>query len=197
MNHLLNQLLPVWPATRAAGLTSYVLLFLSVVSGILQSLPGVLRRRRATLYALHCTACQYGLLFGFLHGLLMLGDTTVSYTWREILVPFTAPYLPLATGLGTIALYIMVVLVISSRLIKRIGRKFWRVVHFLAFPGYLLALYHGIAMGTDAQYAEIRLLYAITAAVVLVLVLFRLSAGSAKKVPVSGGRGPARDMGGC
>jgi DMSO/TMAO reductase YedYZ heme-binding membrane subunit len=132
-------------------------------------------------------------MFGMFHGLLLLGDAKVSYNLRGILIPFTSHYLPLQTGFGTIALYVMAILVISSRMIKRIGRKFWRVIHFLSFPGYVFALYHGISMGTDSQYSEIKLLYGITGGIVLALVLFRLTRTSPKRAPASAGRGAAQN----
>lgn len=184
MNHLIslvNDVFPVWYVIRAAGLTAYLLLFLSVVTGIMQSLPLVYGRNRGLLYSFHCTACWYGWVLGMIHGVFLLFDTQVSYTLLNILVPFSAHYMPIQTAFGIFTFYAMSILIASSYIIKRRGRKFWRLMHFIALPTYLFALYHGISLGTDSVYPGIKLLYAATGGIVLVLVLLRLTIVPANK----------------
>jgi len=165
----------VWYAIRAGGLTAYVLLFTSVVSGILQSLPFTRGKWRKTLYTVHGTTCFWGLMFGMMHGFLLLFDRhTVAYTLDSIIIPFVSSYKPLQTSLGIFSLYIMLILAITSQLIKRLGRKLWRAIHHLAFPGYLFALLHGVSIGTDSHYGDIKLLYTLTGSTVLALLLLRL-----------------------
>ncbi|HUW65810.1 MAG TPA: ferric reductase [Spirochaetia bacterium] len=188
-----NDIFPVWYVIRAAGLTSYVLLFMSVVSGVLQSLPLIRGRARGVLYAFHCATCWYGWMFGMAHGVLLLLDNKVNYTLTDILIPFTAHYMPLQTAFGIVAFYIMSLLVLSSWVMKRIGRKFWRAIHFLSFPGYLFALYHGVSLGTDSLYPGIKLLYVLTGGIVFALVFLRLTVVPTNKkdrVPARKGRGP-------
>lgn len=171
----------VWDTTRGLGLTSYLLLFVSMVAGILQSLKVMPPASRANLAIVHTLSGWLGMLFGLTHGLVLLYDTYVGYSIMEILVPFTAKKSPVVTGMGIIALYIMMLLVISSDLLKRLGKKIWRSVHFLAFPAFILALYHGIALGTDTALPTIKLFYAITGSIVAFLVVIRIlvSANSA------------------
>jgi predicted ferric reductase len=188
-----NSASPVWYAIRAAGLTSYILLFLSVVLGILQSLSLMGKWWRRGMYTVHCTACFYGLMFGMLHGFLLLFDNysnTFNYTLRDILVPFASNYMPLQTSLGILSLYIMFVLVATSKMIKYLGRKFWKAIHYLAFPGYIFALYHGVSIGTDSRYGDIKLLYTLTGCIVLALIFLRLS--FSRRKPDAKGSSPVR-----
>lgn len=170
-----GQIMPVWNTTRAAGLTSYLLLFISMVSGILLSfrfMKGA--RARNITHTLHNSTGWFGLLFGMVHGLVLSFDKYVGYSWGEILIPFTSHNKPLLTGIGTIALYMMFFLVASSDLIKQIGKKVWRGIHFLSFPAFLLAFLHGLLVGTDTQYSSIKLIYIVTGSIMAGLIVLRV-----------------------
>lgn len=185
MSQLLNDLgtwFPVWDTSRSLGLTSYLLLFISMVAGILQSLKVMPPKSKANLAAVHTLGGWLGLLFGLTHGLVLLFDTYVGYSIGEILIPFTAKKNPVEIGFGTISLYMIFLLVLSSDLLKNLGKKVWRSIHFLAFPAFLLALYHGISIGTDIAVPGIKLLYAVTGSVVAFLVVIRILI-SANKAP--------------
>ncbi|HBI04780.1 MAG TPA: ferric reductase [Paenibacillaceae bacterium] len=165
----------VWDTTRALALTSYLLLFVSMVAGILQSMKIMPPKSRANLSIAHTLTGWLGLLFGVTHGLVLLYDTYVGYSIAEILIPFTAKKDPMEIGLGVIAMYIMFLLVLSSDLLKRLGKNVWRSVHYLAFPAFLMALYHGVTIGTDTAIPGIKIMYIITGLTVAVLVVLRIN----------------------
>ncbi|MCC3373919.1 ferric reductase-like transmembrane domain-containing protein [Cohnella sp. REN36] len=166
----------VWTTTRAAGLTAYLLLFVSTASGILTSMRFVRPERRAALLTLHQFTGWIGFLFGLLHGCVLLFDRYVGYQLYELAIPFAAHDHRFWNGIGTVACYLSFVLVLSSDLVKRIGRRAWRAIHFLAFPAYALALMHGFALGTDTRIPWVQGLYAATGLAILVLCGFRFSA---------------------
>jgi len=177
----LNQILaefthffPVWDTTRAAGLTSYLLLFISIVTGITQSFKSIHPKKRKTLNLIHESTGWFGILFGLIHGLVLMFDYDITLSIGEILIPFTAKTDTFSIGLGTLSLYIMLILIITSDYMKKIGVKLWRTIHFLSFPGYLLGLVHGIWLGPDTQKGLISLLYYITGIVVGGLVLWKI-----------------------
>ncbi|MDG0810792.1 ferric reductase-like transmembrane domain-containing protein [Cohnella rhizosphaerae] len=128
--------LTVWTTTRAAGITCYLLLFVSTGAGILTSLKRFGPKTRAGVLFLHQSAGWFGFLFGALHGAVLLFDKYVGYSPLELLVPFTAHTHPYLTGIGTLSFYISLVLIASSDMMKRLGKKTWRTIHFLAFPGF-------------------------------------------------------------
>lgn len=68
----------------------------------------------------------------------------------EILVPGAASYRPAATAFGVIAMYATVVVLVTSWIRKRIGATWWRRIHLLAAPAFVLSLAHGIFSGSDS-----------------------------------------------
>lgn len=181
MTHLLGELgeyMSVWYTSRASGLTAYMLLFFSMVAGLMQGSTwskGNKGKRKLMLNHIHQWSGWFGLLFGMVHGLVLVYDDYVGYSLYQILIPFTASQDPFLTGLGTIAMYLMILIVATSDWMKNVGRKVWRAIHFLAMPTYLLALSHGVFLGTDSSSGLIQTMYISTAGVVIVLFCIRMS----------------------
>ncbi|THF79903.1 ferric reductase-like transmembrane domain-containing protein [Cohnella fermenti] len=164
----------VWTTTRAAGLTAYVLLFVSTAAGLLMSGKLSGRKSQAIILAVHQWAGWFGFLFGAMHGAVLLFDDYVGYSAAELLIPFAASDHRWLTGLGTLSLYVSVVLIASSDAMKKLGRKLWRTIHFLAFAGYGMALLHGALLGTDAGSNAIGGMYAVTGMTVAALLAYRI-----------------------
>ncbi|PQP89791.1 ferric reductase-like transmembrane domain-containing protein [Paenibacillus sp. AR247] len=176
----ISQILSVWVTTRAAGLTSYMLLFASVAAGLLQGGAWAKGPVKAKLNMVHQWCGWFGLLFGMVHGLVLLFDRYVGYSLADLLIPFKASGDRLWMGLGILSLYLMMLLIISSDLMKKLGKKAWRLIHFLAMPTYLMALVHGIMLGTDSRQAPVLVLYAVTGVTVLILLVNRIAASRRK-----------------
>jgi methionine sulfoxide reductase heme-binding subunit len=177
LNQLLanfTHLFPVWNTTRAAGLTSYILLFISIVTGITESIKSIKPQNRKKLNLIHESSGWFGILFGMIHGLVLMFDKDVTLSLWEILIPFASKTDTISIGIGTISFYIMLLLMITSDYMKKVGVKLWRKIHILAFPGYLLALIHGVWLGPDTQKGLISILYILTAGIVFCLVVWRI-----------------------
>ncbi|WP_244879212.1 ferric reductase-like transmembrane domain-containing protein [Paenibacillus cineris] len=176
----ISQILSVWVTTRAAGLTSYMLLFASVAAGLLQGGAWAKGPVKAKLNMVHQWCGWFGLLFGMVHGLVLLFDRFVGYSLADLLIPFKASGDRLWMGMGILSLYLLLLLIISSDLMKKLGKKVWRFIHFLAMPAYLMALVHGIMLGTDSRQAPVIGLYAVTGVTVLILLVNRIAASRRK-----------------
>lgn len=181
--------LPVWTTLRAAGLTSYMLLFAAMVAGLLQGETWATGTKKATLNLIHQWCGWFGMLFGLVHGLVLVFDEPAGYSFMDIVIPFAAENEPVWSGLGTIAFYLMVLLILSSDLIKTIGKKVWRVLHFMALPTFTLALLHAIMLGTDSGTPAMKLMYLITGAAVAALIVRRIymavSKSDGKEISIS------------
>lgn len=164
-----------WYVARASGMTAHFLLSLSVIAGLVIStkagkgwLPG------AEGFDIH----KYGsyLLLGAvaIHGLALLGDSWIQFSLLDVLIPGVSPYRPLAVAGGIVAVYLTALLVVSFEFRTRLGPRTWRTLHHLSFPAYALALWHGLAAGTDANESWAQAFYLTTAAPVLFLVYVRL-----------------------
>src|SRR5439155_688934 len=87
-----------------------------------------------------------------LHALVLLGDKYIGYTLPQILIPFASVgYQPLWVGLGQIGLYMMALVTLSFYVRRWIGARTWRLIHFLSFAVFALALVHGLFSGTDSS----------------------------------------------
>jgi Predicted ferric reductase len=175
----LSEYFSVWATTRAAGITSYLLLFVSTAAGLLMS-GKLSRKNQAVILAVHQWTGWFGFLFGMMHGMVLLFDEYVGYSAAELAIPFASDDHRWLAGLGTLSLYISAILIASSDLMKRLGRKVWRAIHFLAFAGYGMALLHGALIGTDSKDAAISGMYAVTGMTVAVLLAYRIYASRLK-----------------
>lgn len=182
MMHQLSEYLSVWTTTRAAAMTSYLLLFASTVAGLLMSGKMAGKRSKAVILAVHQWCGWFGFLFGTLHGMVLVFDQYVGYSPFELLIPFASHDHRILNGLGTLIFYISAILILSSDFMKQLGKKAWRSIHFLAFAGFGMAVVHGYALGTDTAIPWVRLLYILTTAIVVVLTVVRVySARKPKK----------------
>jgi predicted ferric reductase len=114
------------------------------------------------------------MVFAGMHAVVLLGDAYIGFSIANLLVPFTAPYRPLWTGLGTLALYLGVALIASFYLKRLVSRKLWRALHYLTYAVFALALLHGIMAGTDSGLTVVRWMYVLTGASLLFATFFRI-----------------------
>ncbi|HEX7603121.1 MAG TPA: hypothetical protein VF316_16000 [Polyangiaceae bacterium] len=139
-----------WYLSRATGLVSYALLSVSMLLGLLLSTkfakawPG-----SAAAFTLHEHASVLGLAFALFHAIVLLGDRHTPFTVVELALPFGAAYRPFVIGMGQLALYGTALLVGSFYVRKRLGQRAWRLLHFGSFAVFVLALSHGLVVGTD------------------------------------------------
>lgn len=172
--HAAGSILTVWTTTKAAGLTAYLLLFISMVAGIVQGTPFAKGPKRLLWNLAHQWCGWFGLLFGMLHGIVLVFDQYVGYSLAELAVPFASDHDRLGTGLGILAFYLMAILILSSDLMKKLGKKVWRTIHFVAFPTFVLALVHGLMAGSDSAHPVFIALYAVTGGTVAVMLVWRI-----------------------
>ena len=66
-----------------------------------------------------------------------------------VLVPFAAPWRPVAVAAGVIAGWLALMLAVSFRLRRYIGQRVWRRLHYASFAAFVLALVHALTSGTD------------------------------------------------
>lgn len=167
-------LLPTWELIRASGLTSFFLLFLSIIGGLLLSLKIIPAKSNKAFHVFHQSTGWFALLFGLFHGLLLTIDHYQPFSLIEILIPFTAKDQPLLNGIGTISLYFMMVLFLSADLLKKIGANVWKMIHRLSLPCFVFLSIHGILLGTDTEEMWAIILYTSTLVMVFSMLIVKL-----------------------
>ena len=177
-----------WYLSRAAGLTAYGLLWLAIVLGL--SLSNRLARvwpGGPTAADLHQFASLLALVFATVHGLVLVGDQYIGYTFAQILVPFAGTaYRPLWVGLGQVGFYLAVVVAFSVYVRDSIGYRTWRTLHYLSFAVYILATLHALGAGTDSASPQAFFIYWAGAVVVGLLTVRRFLAGGPRSAGAHG-----------
>jgi methionine sulfoxide reductase heme-binding subunit len=163
-----------WYAARAAGIAAYTVLTIVVVLGLTMS--GKARSSRWPKFAVEDVHRFGGLLVGFfvsLHVLTVAIDSYLPFSLVQVLVPLTARYRPLWTGIGVAAAELLVALALTNRYRRRLPYRVWRRAHYLNFAVWTAASLHGLGSGTDRSAPWMLLLYSASAAAVGGLVLWR------------------------
>jgi sulfoxide reductase heme-binding subunit YedZ len=164
-----------WYVTRAAGLTAYLLVWLSTVWGLAVSnkiFDPVLHR--AFTYDFHQFISLLAIGFIVIHMVVLLADQYLPFSVAQILVPFTADYRPVWTGLGTIAMYLTLIVSITFYIRRWIGQKTFRVIHLVSYLAFFGAAAHGLLAGTDSPLWTVQAMYIGTTLVVVFLTAYRI-----------------------
>jgi predicted ferric reductase len=164
-----------WYLIRAAGLTSYILLTISVIWGLAVSSrivkdwsPGVMSM------LLHSTISWLAVIFALGHALLLTLDHYMPYTLSQLFVPFAGPYRPVAVGLGVIAFWVALVVSASFSVKKLMGHRAWKLLHYTSFVSFGLVTAHGLLAGTDANNLGFQILLAGSVTLVIVFLVYRI-----------------------
>lgn len=144
----------LWYVDRAAGLVTLMLLTASVALGIVAALRAHSNRwPRFAIADLHRNLGLLALVFGVVHVGTAVVDGYVDLGWADALIPFGAAYKPVWVGAGAIAADLMLAVLISSGLRRRMGYRAWRAVHWLSYGSWGFGLLHAVAIGTDTRAA--------------------------------------------
>lgn len=165
-----------WYLSRASAFVAYLLLWWSMASGL------SITNRMARVWPggpaaadLHEHASLLGLAFVMVHALALLGDSYIGYTLPQILIPFASTgYQILWVALGQIGLYMMALVTFTFYVRRWIGARAWRLIHFLSFAVFVMALVHGVVSGTDTGSLWAIVMYVGTAASVAALTIYRI-----------------------
>jgi sulfoxide reductase heme-binding subunit YedZ len=76
-------------------------------------------------------------------------DGYVHIRLVDALVPFIGSYHPLALGLGTLAVDLLIAISLTSAFRRHLSFEAWRRVHLLAYVCWPIAFLHGFLIGTD------------------------------------------------
>ncbi|MFC5451967.1 ferric reductase-like transmembrane domain-containing protein [Paenibacillus aestuarii] len=173
--------LPSWTLIRWFGLAAYISLFIGMALGILYSFPQLKGTAKLRTMQIHTLANHLGTGLALLHALLLVIDAYMPFDWHELLIPFTAGHSPGLNAIGTIAMYGLLLLVFTTDIRHKLKRKLWLAFHFLAYPIFALALVHGLLLGSDSAQQMIKMMYAATAAVLILLTALRAGIRPAQK----------------
>lgn len=176
----------LWYFGRGTGVSALILFSLVVVLGVVvragRPLPGL---PRFAVTAVHRTTSLTAVTFLALHVASLMLDPYAQLRLVDTVVPFIGNYRPLWQGLGTLGLDLVVLLVVSSLLRRRIGLRTWRVLHWTAYLCWPVAVAHAVGNGTDGTSSWLLVVVAVCLLTVGASVAWRLTGRFADEtVPV-------------
>ena len=184
-------------ASAASGVISLVLLTAVVVLGVLLN-----RRRLGPLsrydgIRLHQNLSLLTLAFLALHIATAIASPYGGLGPASAVVPFLGPRDRGWLALGVIASDLAIALVVTSLLRRRLGRRAWQAVHWLAYACWPAALAHSVGTGIGMRSGRLFDLAVGCMIAVLGAVAWRLAAprrlgSGAQRRPGDQGRKPPR-----
>ena len=165
-----------WYVTRSTGAVALVLLTISVVLGLMGAVrfSGGPRWPRFAIDTLHRDVSLLVMVLVVIHVVTTVLDGFAPISLIDGLIPFRSPYRPLWLGLGTLSFDLLIALVVTSLVRRRLGYRTWRMVHWLAYVSWPVAVLHGLGTGSDVKSWWMLALTVSCVAAVLAVVLVRI-----------------------
>lgn len=141
-----------WFLTRGTGTVALLLLTVSVVLGVLGPLRFSARRwPRFAIDAAHRDVSLLVIAALAVHILTSVLDSFAPIALTAAVIPFISSYRPLWLGLGALSFDLLLAVVITSLVRRRLGYSGWRAVHWLAYASWPIAVLHGLGTGSDTK----------------------------------------------
>jgi predicted ferric reductase len=129
---------------------SLVLLTLVMVMGIATAKGWASSRwPESVVTLLHRNVSLLSVVFLGVHVGTTVIDGYVPIGWLDALVPFSTTYKTLWVGLGTIALDLVIAVIATSLLRRRIPQSMWKGIHWTAYLMWAVAVFHALGAGSD------------------------------------------------
>jgi hypothetical protein len=170
-----------WYVTRSTGAVAELLLTVSVVLGVMGAVrfSAAPRWPRFAIDSLHRDVSLLVIGLVAVHVVTTVLDGFAPITLLDGIIPFRSPYRPLWLGLGAVSFDLLIALVITSLVRRHLGYRSWRLVHWVAYASWPIAVLHGLGTGTDVKSWWLLGLTAICLAAVVVAVLIRIGRSAA------------------
>ena len=175
-----------WYLARVTGVVAYVLLWLSIVFGmVVSNKMAKLWNGGPTAVELHQFITWLAIAFGLFHALILMGDKYIRASLTQVLAPFAyAGYETFWVGIGQVAFYLCILVAVSFYARKQMGYRAWRWLHYVSFVVYLMLTAHGIFAGTDTAQPAVLGMYIVSSVTVYFLLLVRIFSAVRAPKPV-------------
>ena len=168
----------LWALGRGNGIVALAFMTLSMALGIAtRSARPLFALPRFGVADVHRFVALAGTLLVALHIGLLFMDPYAKLKVIDFVVPFLGAYRPVWQGLGTVAVDLLLVIVVTSLLRQRLGVKTFRVIHWTTYLLWPIAMAHAVGNGTDTGHVWFMAFAGVCATIVTVAVVFRLRSG--------------------
>lgn len=173
----------MWYLSRASGMVAWIVLGITCLWGILL-ITRMLKPadRPAWLLDLHRYLGVLSIVTTGAHMATLVGDNWEHYGWSELFVPFTELKYSntAAIAWGVFAFYLMVVIQLSSWIMKWLPRTLWHAIHLLSYVLFVMVTIHGFKAGSDSTNVVFFTIAVGVIAILLFALVARILQGRAK-----------------
>lgn len=167
----------LWALGRGNGIVALAFMTLSVALGVAnRSGRPLFFLPRFGIADVHRFVALAATLLVALHMGLLFLDPYAKLRLIDFVVPFLGAFRPVWQGLGTVAVDLLVVVVITSLLRRRLGLKVFRLIHWSTYLLWPIALAHSLGNGTDAHHVWFLAFSGVCALIVVASVIWRMRA---------------------
>ncbi|MGZ3755564.1 MAG: ferric reductase-like transmembrane domain-containing protein [Mucilaginibacter sp.] len=144
------------------GLCAMVTLTINVLLGMLLStaykthplwkkLPAKLKN--VSILWLHNWTAYLALILVLAHPTFLVLDAGTKFTLPDVFFPANAPAQKWFVWLGTLAMYALVVVIITTQKVvkKKMSFRLWKNIHFISYGTAMLFIVHGLMMDPDLK----------------------------------------------
>lgn len=111
--------------------------------------------RRFDVFRVHRWTGYATLGFTFLHPLPLLLSSRPAFRWVDIAFPVWSPQQPLENTIGAGALYLFLIVVVTSVYRVELGRHLWKRFHYLTYAAAACLFIHGILTDPNLDHSRI------------------------------------------
>jgi predicted ferric reductase len=151
----------IWLSSAIALLGTGMLTFTAIFGNLLTSnQTRTIQLTRGEAFKYHHFILILGAALILLHPTpLVLAQSTTGVSLAAVFVPFLAEKKVTIVAVGVVALYVLLVVLVSSLYMKYLKRNLWRVLHYGSYLFFGLGFWHGLFISDSfVPNAEVSLL---------------------------------------
>ena len=142
-----------WYVARSGGIVALFLAAASVIYGLLLSSKITGRDPGPKwLLDLHRYLGGGTVIFTLIHMAALMLDSYVSFGLVDVFVPGASQWNPAAVAWGIVGFYLLMAVQVTSMLMSKIPRRWWKWIHMSSYAMLWAGLIHGLQAGTDASH---------------------------------------------
>jgi hypothetical protein len=163
-----------WYTSRAAGVTSYILMFFIILLGVGMTTGFIYKYiNPVKAWVIHkYLSLALGITL-LTHAFSLMFDEFINFSIQDILIPLASDFKPLFLSLGIIGFYILLVIIFTSLFFRLKYKRAWRGIHYAVYALFIFSFVHGLLIGTDSKTIWMKSIYIITGAIFVSLLVYR------------------------
>jgi predicted ferric reductase len=114
--------------------------------------------RRINIFAVHNWTAYFLIASVLTHPFILLFSTRSHWRLLDLALPVWSPVQPIENTVGAVSLYLIVVVILTSYFRRRLGRRQWKLFHYLVYVAGICTFIHGILADPDLKGSPIDLL---------------------------------------